>query len=198
MGKTRYPLYRRLGRPQGRSERLRKISPVTGFHPRTVHPVASRYTDLDDLWYRLSYPSPAISVYISSSSLYCYRDILFNTLQAVNTGHPSLGDTVRCREGVNCTDRAMEDALQNVATAVERFTPSVQQCCSESADVAARRNGAFYSETRNVLKLRIYADTAHTSCPTPIPKVLIHFKPSGGSEPHPLIGSHWTGSTEIL
>ena len=35
-GKTRYPLYRRLGRPQGRSGRVRKISPPSGFVPRTV------------------------------------------------------------------------------------------------------------------------------------------------------------------
>jgi hypothetical protein len=31
--KTRYPLYRRLGGPQGRSGRVRKISPPPGFHP---------------------------------------------------------------------------------------------------------------------------------------------------------------------
>jgi hypothetical protein len=43
--KTRYPLYRRLGGPQGRSGRVRKISPQPGFDPRTVQPVASRYTD---------------------------------------------------------------------------------------------------------------------------------------------------------
>jgi hypothetical protein len=42
---TRYPLYRRLGGPQGRSERVRKISPPPGFDPRTVQPVTSRYTD---------------------------------------------------------------------------------------------------------------------------------------------------------
>ena len=42
---TRYPLYRRLGGPQGRSGRVRKISPLPGFDPRTVQPVASRYTD---------------------------------------------------------------------------------------------------------------------------------------------------------
>ena len=30
-GKTRYPLYRRLGGPQGRSGRVRKISPPTGI-----------------------------------------------------------------------------------------------------------------------------------------------------------------------
>jgi hypothetical protein len=44
-GQTRYPLYRRLGGPQGGSELVRKISPPLGFDPRTVQPVASRYTD---------------------------------------------------------------------------------------------------------------------------------------------------------
>jgi hypothetical protein len=44
-GKTRYPLYRRLGGPQGRSGQVRKISPPPRFNPRTVQPVASRYTD---------------------------------------------------------------------------------------------------------------------------------------------------------
>ena len=43
-GKTRYPLYRRLGGPQGRSGQVRKISPLPVFDPRTVQPVASRYT----------------------------------------------------------------------------------------------------------------------------------------------------------
>ena len=31
LGKTRYPLYRRLGGPKGRSGRVRKISPPTGI-----------------------------------------------------------------------------------------------------------------------------------------------------------------------
>jgi hypothetical protein len=42
---TRYALYRRLGGPQGRSGRVRKMSPPPGFDPRTVQLVASRYTD---------------------------------------------------------------------------------------------------------------------------------------------------------
>jgi len=46
-GKTRYPLYRRLGGPQGRSGEVRKTSPPSGFDSRTVQPVASRYTDYD-------------------------------------------------------------------------------------------------------------------------------------------------------
>ena len=44
-GKTRYALYRRLGGLQGRSGRVRKILPPPGFDPRTVQPVATRYTD---------------------------------------------------------------------------------------------------------------------------------------------------------
>jgi hypothetical protein len=46
-GKTRYPLYRRLGSPQDRSGQVRKISPPPGFVPRSGQPVASRYTDYD-------------------------------------------------------------------------------------------------------------------------------------------------------
>jgi len=38
-------MYRRLDGPQGRSGQVRKISPPTGFDPRTVQPVDSRYTD---------------------------------------------------------------------------------------------------------------------------------------------------------
>ena len=49
-GKTRYLLYRRLGGPQSRSVRVRKISPPQGFNTRTVQPVVNRYAD---------YPIPA-------------------------------------------------------------------------------------------------------------------------------------------
>jgi hypothetical protein len=44
-GKSRYPLYRRLGAPQGRSGHVRRILPPLEFDHRTVQPVASRYTD---------------------------------------------------------------------------------------------------------------------------------------------------------
>ena len=47
-GETRYPLYRRLGGPQGRSGRLRKISPATGI--RSPDRPAGR-----ESLYRLSY-----------------------------------------------------------------------------------------------------------------------------------------------
>jgi hypothetical protein len=44
-GKTRYPLYKTISGPQGQSVRVQKISPLPGFHPRSVQPVASRYSD---------------------------------------------------------------------------------------------------------------------------------------------------------
>ena len=44
-GKTRYPPYRRLGGPQGRSGRVQNISLPPGLDPQTVQPVVSRYAD---------------------------------------------------------------------------------------------------------------------------------------------------------
>jgi hypothetical protein len=45
LGNTQYPLYRRLGGPQGRSGPVWKISPPPGFDPQTAQPIDSRYTD---------------------------------------------------------------------------------------------------------------------------------------------------------
>jgi len=42
---TRYQLYRRLGGPQGLTGWVRTILPQPGFDPRTVQPVACRYSD---------------------------------------------------------------------------------------------------------------------------------------------------------
>jgi hypothetical protein len=50
-GKTRYPLYRRLGGPQGRSGQVQKILPHTGFRSQD-RPARS------ESLYRLSYPGP--------------------------------------------------------------------------------------------------------------------------------------------
>jgi hypothetical protein len=45
LGKTRYPLYKRLGGPQGWSGQMRKIFPPSGFDPLTVQPIQRCYTD---------------------------------------------------------------------------------------------------------------------------------------------------------
>jgi len=44
-GETCYPLFRRLGGPQGWPEQVQKISPPPGVDPRTVQPIGSHYTD---------------------------------------------------------------------------------------------------------------------------------------------------------
>jgi hypothetical protein len=69
-GKTQYPLYRRLGGPQGRSERVRKISPPAEFDPPTVQPVASRYTDwaIPAPWSPLIFGEIVINIVYSSCS----------------------------------------------------------------------------------------------------------------------------------
>ena len=56
-GKTRYPLHRKPGGPQGRSGRVRKISPPTGIRSpdRPVH---------SESLYRSSYPGPPEIKYI--------------------------------------------------------------------------------------------------------------------------------------
>ena len=43
-GKTRYPFYRRLGGPQGRSGQAENLVSI-GIRSRTVQSVVNRYTD---------------------------------------------------------------------------------------------------------------------------------------------------------
>jgi hypothetical protein len=62
------PLYRRLGRPQGRSGLVLKISPPPGFDPRTVQLVASRYTDYAILVKMVVYKLISVEVYVRSFS----------------------------------------------------------------------------------------------------------------------------------
>ena len=73
LGKNRYLLYRRLGGPQGRSGQVRKISPQPGFDPRTVQPVASRYTDYPAHTYCIlgGKSVPCITQYINKSQTDC-------------------------------------------------------------------------------------------------------------------------------
>ena len=41
LGKTRYPLCRRLGGPHGQSGLVQKVLPPMGFDPWTIQPVPS-------------------------------------------------------------------------------------------------------------------------------------------------------------
>ena len=76
-GITRYPLYRRLGGPQGRSGQVRKISP-----PPTGIQTPDRPTRSQSL-YRLCYPAHNIT---STSNLKTVHSELECTYQAVIIG----------------------------------------------------------------------------------------------------------------
>jgi hypothetical protein len=89
-GKTRHPLYTRLGRPQGRPRQVREISPPPGFDRRTVQPVPQSL-------YRLSYRAPFVNctqVLFPSSKALClikYRTMavcLCTPLHTYERQHP--------------------------------------------------------------------------------------------------------------
>jgi hypothetical protein len=72
-GKTRYPLYRRLGGPQGQSGQAQEISP-----PKRI-----RYPDRparSQSLYRLSYPAHLILLTLKNYYLYClfYDSVVSN------------------------------------------------------------------------------------------------------------------------
>ena len=79
--KNRYLLYRSLGGSQGRSGQVRKISSPPGFDPRTVQPVASRYTDWATrptiLWIRHTLLCCKDSVHIHTESNVQNHSLLF-------------------------------------------------------------------------------------------------------------------------
>ena len=68
--KTRYPLHRRLGWPQGRSGRVRKFLPSPGLEHPTVQPVASR-ASLHFLYFYFSTLSPCFSLISSFRPFLC-------------------------------------------------------------------------------------------------------------------------------
>ena len=104
-GKTRYPLYRRLGEPQDRSGRVRKMSPPTGFDLRTVQPVASRYTD----W---AIPGPTLlqemlkTISLWIDTFLCARCHVWNTPCSSSRGF---------RRGANCQRTFVAHAFSGFA-----------------------------------------------------------------------------------
>jgi hypothetical protein len=87
-GKTRYPLYRRLGGPQGWSGRVRKISPPPGFFfiSKFVHRSPDRPARSQSL-YRLSYPAHNFnSVRYSDSSVGIATDYVLRSGDRIPAG----------------------------------------------------------------------------------------------------------------
>jgi hypothetical protein len=78
---ARYPLYRRLGGPQGRFGRLRKITPLPGFDHRTLLPEARAVpTELSRFsWNR---GEDDIKIYLKGVGLESVRLILYHINKA--------------------------------------------------------------------------------------------------------------------
>ena len=89
-GKTRYPFYRRLCGPQGQFGQVRKISPPTGFDPRTVQPVASRYTDWATWTTRTTLEHYIYFIRIFSVSISYLRNPNFEILSTGGATHSKL------------------------------------------------------------------------------------------------------------
>jgi len=84
-GKTRYPSYRRLGGPQGRSGRAENLVP-TRIRSRIVQPVVSRYTDWDTL--PTFYINPlALELDIYSLAHYLFKMWIFYEPRRVTLGN---------------------------------------------------------------------------------------------------------------
>jgi len=90
-GKTRYPLYRRLGGPQGRSGRADNLVP-TGIRSRTVQPVAQSL-------YRLSYRANSlryvllINSHLSPVLASGLFPVSYSSNAVIHTPHPYLLQT---------------------------------------------------------------------------------------------------------
>ena len=87
LGINQYPLCRMLGGPQGRSQRVRKISAPPEFDPRTIQAVVSCYTDyaisghsISGVRDNIKTPSYTFFCPLGSAILSTYRTVLGKTL----------------------------------------------------------------------------------------------------------------------
>ena len=84
-GKTRYPLYRRLGGPQGRSGWAENLVP-TGIRSRTVQPIVTHYTNWatpPTLYYIINIPkyykpNTPLNQHGNITKLSKFRDYIFD------------------------------------------------------------------------------------------------------------------------
>ena len=74
-GTTRYPLYRGLSGPQGRSGKVRKISPPPECDPRTAQPVASRHIDWAVPAHSVRQYNPLIFIFVAYLTTSVYQII---------------------------------------------------------------------------------------------------------------------------
>ena len=98
---TRYPLYRRLVGPQGRSERVRKISPATWIRS-SDRPACSESLN------RMSYPGPQLE-WVATGSLGRYGK---RELRVAGKRKASYGMGRACVEGDEEKGRILQEATR--------------------------------------------------------------------------------------
>ena len=79
-GKTRYPLYRRLGGPHGQSGQVQKVSPPLGFDSWTAQPIASCFNN----WY-----IPALNLFQYNTTITYWLWLRLSTRRDLACSKPS-------------------------------------------------------------------------------------------------------------
>ena len=135
-GKTRYPLYRRLGGPQGRSGQVRKISPPTGI--RSPDRPARRQS-----LYRLRYPSHTqklcLPVYYGLIIFVFHRNRTRARFRAVPSATPtpvlsgSMSRTTQLRNKCRCARRYKLHLFMLLSVFRDRFTAYFRVISPQSA-----------------------------------------------------------------
>ena len=106
-GKSRYPFYRRLCGPQGRSGRPENLGP-TGIRSRTVQPVASHYTDYATQPTRALVPSSKIWNYEAAQCGHCDKPFCCHVFHRRHRPY-TLQETTLCQAKKEATGTARPD-----------------------------------------------------------------------------------------
>jgi len=151
--KTRYPFYRRLGGPQGRSGWAENLV-FTGIRSRTVVSVAQSLYRLSHpyhiyLFISLSWPTPFVSfpwmhkMYQTSNNVWCFTSVSFNILcvlllviKSVVTFVKSHRETV---EDTKCSDMWHRVGCYIAAADSEKSVPIFKAGLSKRSELFALR-----------------------------------------------------------
>ena len=135
-GRNRYPLYRRLGGLQGRSGRVRKISPPPGFDPRTVQPVASHFTD----W---AFRADVIILCV----FYCHHFVLFVDITPSFTHQFIFVLSLQPHSGLDRLSWSFLDLMHRLKPSSHYMYRTVVTICTAQWSLYVRHNGHYMYRT---------------------------------------------------
>ena len=126
-GKTRYPLYRRLGGPQGRSGQVRKISPPTAIRSPDRPPRSQSL-------YRLSCPNNFLDKFVEKIKTNTLNSFFFH-IHTVHFGIIKVFFYSRTDAQVNCLKNSVKIYIKTVPTCFGAVKPSSGSALFELAKV---------------------------------------------------------------